>query len=131
MTAYGYTTSSQDTPKTLNLEDAPFWKYLEILEKEGYKEDAEASKLFYVELLKEFDFTEEQVMKTSFKNLTIAVEKIINQASEEMKTSMNLPTMSGPVITGAGADELNEEQLQYLLRRQLQLHEEEKLRQGM
>jgi len=131
MTACGSTTSSQDTPKTLNLEDAPFWKYLEILEQEGYGEDAEASKLFYVSMLTEFGYTEEQIMKTSFKNLGIAIEKIVEQASTKMRTNMNIPTMRGPMMVGDGADKLDEEQLQYLMRRQLELHEEEKLRQGM
>ena len=53
------------------------------------------------------------------------------KASEEIKTHMNIPSMSGPVLAGEGADKLSEEQLQYLLKRQMQLHEEEKLRQGM
>lgn len=131
MTACGSGTSSQDTPKTLSLEEAPFWKYLEILEQEGYKEDAEGSRVFYVETLKEFGYTEEQVMKTSFKNLCEAVEKILNHADEEIRTNLSLPSIGGMVLTGEGADKLSEEQLQYLLRRQLMLHEEEKLRQGM
>lgn len=131
MTVYGSTTSSQGTLLTLKLEEAPFWKYLEILEEEGYGSDAEASKLFYVELLKEFGYNEEQVMKTPFKNLTEMVEKILNQVSEEVKTVINIPSISGPIMRGEGADKLSEEQLQYLLHRQLRLHEEEKLRQGL
>jgi len=130
-TACGSTTSSQGTPLTLSLEEAPFEKYLEILIKEGYESDAAISETYYVDFLTGFGYTKEQIMKTPFNKLLEAVEIILNQSAEEMKTNLNIPTVSGPMMQGKGADELTEDQLQYLLRRQLQLHEEEKLRQGM
>ena len=136
-TACGSTTSSPGTQKTLSLEEAPFWKYLEILRVEGFESDADASELFYVEMLTNITrtdgepYTKEQVMKTPFKNLVKAMEVIVEQANAEIKTSLNLPSVRGKMVTGAGADQLSEEQLQYLMRRQLQLHNEEKLRQGM
>jgi len=135
-TACGYTTSSPDTQPTLSLEEAPFWQYLEILRKEGFTEDADASELFYVELLTTIPrpdgtpYTREQIMKTSFQNLVKAAELIVQQVNEEIKTGLQLPSSSGPVMVGAGADKLSEDQLQYLIRRQMQLHEEEKTRLG-
>lgn len=128
-TACGSTTSSQDTP--LTLDEAPFWKYLEILRAEGYESDADASELFYIETLTAFNYTREQIMQTPFKNLVSAVEAIVTQAQQEIKTGLQLPSFSGKVMKGAGADELTEEQLQYLMRRQQQLHEEEKMRLGV
>ena len=136
-TACGSTTSSQGTQKTVSLEEAPLWKYLEILRKEGFESDASASELFYVEMLTSLPredgkpFTKEQVMKTPFKNLVEFMEVIVEQANKEIKTSLTVPSYSGKMLTGAGADSLTEEQLDYLMRRQLQLHEEEKLRQGL
>lgn len=131
-TACGSTTSSQDTPSTVSLEEAPFWKYLEILRKEGYEEDANASELFYVEMLTEFNYNKEQIMNTSFKNLVIMMEKILNTISDEIKQAPIQHTpINGNIMKGEGADKLTEEQLNRLLIRQMQLHEEEKLRQGM
>jgi len=133
-TVYGYTTSSPDTQPTLSLEEAPFWQYLEILRKEGFAEDADASELFYVELLTTIPrpdgspYTRDQIMKTSFQNLLKASELIVQQINAEIKTGLQMPSTSGPVMAGAGADGLNEDQLQYLMRRQIQLHEEEKMR---
>ena len=135
-TACGSTTSSPDTQQTLSLEEAPFWKYLEILRTEGYESDADASELFYVEMLTTIPrldgepYTREQVMKTSFQNLVKSVEEIVEQANSEIKTNLNLPSVGGRMVTGSGADSLTEDQLQYVIQRQLQLHEEEKLRQG-
>ena len=127
-TAYTSTTSSQGTQKTLSLVEAPFWKYLEILRKEGYTSDADTSELFYVEMLTGFDYTKEQVMNTSFENLVKAVEALIEQANTEITTSINPISVSGPLMVGKGAEGLNEGQLNYLTRRQMQLHEEEKMR---
>ena len=135
-TAYGSTTSSPDTQPTLSLEEAPFWKYLEILREEGYGSDADASELFYVELLTTIPrpdgtpYTRDQIMKTSFQNLVKASELIVQQVNEEIKTGLQLPPTSGPLMVGEGAEKLSDEQLQYLMRRQMQLHEEEKLRLG-
>ena len=137
MTACTSTTSSQDTQKTLSLVEAPFWKYLEILRTEGFTSDADTSELFYVEMLTNIPridgepYTKEQIMQTSFENLVKAVEAIVEQAEKEIKTGLNLPSVRGKMAVGAGADELTPEQLQYVMRRQLQLHEEEKLRQGL
>lgn len=127
-TACGSGTSKQDMQKTLSLEEAPFWKYLEILRKEGYVEEADISETFYVTTLTQFGYTESQVRKTSFQNLVKAVEKIYEEATQEVNNMMNFVSVSGPLMKGGGADKLSEKQLQQLLRRQLQLHEEEKLR---
>ena len=130
-TAYGSTTSSPGTPKTLSLEEAPFWKYLEILRKEGFASDADTSELFYVEMLTGFEYTKEQIMNTSFENLVKAVEALIEQANKEISTSINPVSVSGPMMVGKGAEGLSEAQLNYLTSRQIQLHEEEKLRKGL
>jgi len=121
----------------LSLEEAPFWRYLEILREEGYESDADVSETFYVDMLTTVPkldgstYTREQVMKTSFQNLVKAVELIVSQAAEEIKTGLQLPATSGPIMVGEGAEKLSEDQLQYLISRQMQLHEEEKMRQGM
>ena len=136
-TVCGSTTSSQDTQKTLSLEEAPFWKYLEILRAEGYESDADVSEMLYVDMLTTITradgepYTREQVMNTSFQNLVKAMDVIMEQANNEIRASLNMPSIRGRMATGAGADSLTEEQLEYLTRRQLQLHNEEKLRQGM
>jgi len=136
-TACGSTTSSPHTQPMLSLEEAPFWRYLEILREEGYESDADVSETFYVDMLTTVPkldgstYTREQVMKTSFQNLVKAVELIVSQAAEEIKTGLQLPATSGPIMVGEGAEKLSEDQLQYLISRQMQLHEEEKMRQGM
>ena len=130
-TACGSTTSSQDTPQTLSLEEAPFWKYLEILRKEGYDDAAYTSELFYVEMLTGFEYTKEQIMNTSFQNLVKAVEALIEQANTEITTSYNPISVSGPMMVGKGAEGLSEAQLSYLTRRHIQLHEDEKMRKEM
>ena len=136
-TAYTSTTSSQGTQKTLSLEEAPFWRYLEILREEGYEADAADSELFYVEMLTNINrtdgepYTKEQVMKTPFKNLVKAMELIVEQANTEINAVYSGVSVSGPMMRGSGADSLSEEQMSYLTRRQLQLHEEEKLRKGL
>ena len=137
-TACGSTTSSPDTP--LTLEEAPFEVYLKILREEGLNDDADASELFYVEMLTgvEFEqgkrFTREQVMATPFNKLVKAVEKIIESATAEIQSiqrELPPPPLSGKVLQGKGADELSPEQLYQLAVRQAQLHEEEKARVAM
>ena len=131
-TACGSTTSSPDTPLTLSLEEAPFWRYLEILRAEGFEVDADASEVFYVETLSSFDYTREQVMQTSFQNLVKAIETVLDTASKEIeKIPLQSTSISGPVLRGEGADKLTDVELNRLLVRQIQLHEEEKMRKGM
>jgi hypothetical protein len=113
------------------LEEAPFSEYLKILRREGYEKDAQEAEDLYVTLLKEFEYTEEQIYKTPFKNLVEAAEKIIVEANKQMMSVLAPPSISGTVLRGAGADKLSPEQLNYVLRRQMQLHEEEKTRLGM
>jgi len=114
---------------TLSLEEAPFWKYLEILREEGFESDAEASELFYVEILASFRYTRERVMETSFKNLVKAIEGIVEVASKEVEAAsiQSLP-ISGNMLRGDGAEKLTDEELRRLMVRQMQLHEEEKMR---
>lgn len=137
-TACGSTTSSPDTPSTPKrpLEEAPFSIYLEILRDNGYEREADESELFYTELLMiPFEdgssYTREQIYNTSFKNLVEASEKLINAAyAQANKVAMPL-TANGPVLAGAGADELKPEQLRYLMARQLEETEKEKQRLNM
>jgi len=124
--AYGSTTSSPDTPSKPKqpLEDAPFDVYLEILRDNGYTQEADDSELFYTEiLLTPFKdgstYTREQIYAAPFKNLVQAVEKLIGAAYDEVNRATVPVAANGPVLSGAGADKLNSEQLQRLLRRQL------------
>ena len=134
-TACGSTTSSPDTPSTakLPLEEAPFNVYLEILRDNGYVQEADESELFYTELLMiPFEdgssYTKEQIYNTSFKNLVAASEKLIGAAYAQVNKVAAPLTSNGPVLAGAGADKLDNEQLRYLLMRQLEETEKEKQR---
>ena len=121
------------------LEEAPFETYLKILKQEGYEREAEESRLFYVSILTQIDlgdgkrFTEEQIMKTSFKNLVAAIQRIIDTVEKEMSTfqltKMSSPSsLSGKMMMGNGAEKLSPTDLQRLMMRQSQTLEEEKLR---
>lgn len=122
------------------LDEAPFNVYLQILRENGYKEDADTSEAFYVDVLTNVTnkdggaFTVEQIMKTSFKNLVTAVEKIVEAAAAEIQSVIPrepIIPLTGKVLTGKGADKLSSEQLTYLAMRQAQLFEEEKIRVAM
>ena len=132
MTQSGYTTSSQDTQSiTKPLEEAPFKTYLQILRDNGYTQEADESEIFYLEVLKQFDYEEEKIYETSFQNLVKAVELILNNAKTEIETVAPMPTpLSQNMLLGEAAEKLSQEQLQYLLTRQMLLHEEEKAQQG-
>jgi len=116
------------------IEEAPLHIYLHILCEEGYTEDAEIIKAFYVELLTNVDmgdgktFTYDQVMQTPYKNLVKAAETIMENAQREMRMVYPPVNFQGTVMQGAGAEELSEDSLQRLAMIQLQRHEEEKLR---
>jgi len=134
-TACGSTTSSPDTPSTakLPLEEAPFNVYLEILRDNGYTQEADESELFYTELLMiPFEdgssYTREQIYQTPFKNLVKAAEKLIGAAYSQVNKVVMPLTANGPVMAGAGAEKLDNEQLRYLLMRQLEETEKEKQR---
>ena len=142
MTACGYTTSSQDTLGMYNipLEEAPFKDYLRILRENGYEQEADESEEFYVEVLTNVEskdgvkFTKEQVMNTSFNNLCKAVELILEHASQEiMGLTQSTPIMpiSQNMLLGKASEKLSKEQLQHLIQRQMQLHEEERTKQQM
>ena len=122
------------------LEEAPFEVYLEILRENGYDEDATASEAFYTEVLTGVTdregnaYTVEQVMKTPFKNLVAAVEKILEVAAGEIRSvapPKPIIPLTGKVLMGRGAETLTAEQLTYLAMRQAQLFEEEKLKKAM
>ena len=122
------------------LEEAPFNIYLQILRENGHEEDADASEAFYIDVLTNVTnkdgeaFTVEQVMRTPFKNLVAAVEKIVEAAATEIQKAIPrepVIPLTGKVLTGKGADKLSSEQLTYLAMRQAQLFEEEKIRQAM
>lgn len=120
------------------IEEAPFEIYLKILKGEGYAEEAELSEAFYLELLTSIDlgdgkhFTKEQVMKTPFKNIVAAAEKILQTAQQEIQQNiMPVASFSGYMMKGKGADKLTADELSRLMMRQLQLHEEEKMRLAM
>ena len=116
------------------LEDAPFHIYLQILNDEGYSEDAEIMKAFYIELLTNVDmgddkpFTYDQVMKTPYKNLVQAAKTILETVQRDMRLSYPPLNFQGTVMQGKGAEKLTSDSLQRLAQIQLQRHEEEKLR---
>ena len=120
------------------LEDAPFETYLQILRENDHEEDADITEMFYVDILTTIkssdgrDFTLEQIMKAPFKNLTKAIEIILEETQKELPKKpprMNLP--GGTALMGAGADKLSEGDLRYLMMKQSQLHEENKLKQAV
>lgn len=116
------------------VEEAPFHIYLKILEGEGYGEEAKIIETFYIELLTNVNmgddktFTEEQVMNTPYMNLVASAELILEQAGREVQSFIPAASIGGKVLQGNGADKLDQPSLQRLLARQMQLHEEEKLR---
>ena len=122
----------------LPIEEAPFWRYLEILREQGYEEDAELSEVFYVELLTTIHhaggepYTVEQVMNAKFKNIVAATEIILKHAQREVQDApvMGVP-LGGKILMGAGADKLSEQSLTELARRQALYHEENKLNLAM
>ena len=139
-TACGSTTSSQDTQLTgkIPLEEAPFEVYLKILRDEGYEEDAQLSEILYVETLTSIEYepgktyTREQIMRTPFKNLVEAMEKLLTttlQQLEEARGEALIPNpLTGKSLMGEGAEGLSPENLNYVSLRQAQLHDEEKAR---
>jgi len=122
----------------LPIEEAPFWRYLEILREQGHEEDAELSEVFYVELLTTIHhaggepYTVGQVMNAKFKNIVAATEIILKHAQREVQDApvMNVP-LGGKILMGAGADKLSEQSLTELARRQALYHEENKLNLAM
>ena len=110
------------------LEEAPFEEYLRILRKEGYEDDAELADSLYVETLTAFGYTKEQIYDTPFKNLVKAMETIMDDATREFSQVQMPLSIRGQVMRGKGADKLSDQTLDRLLRRQLQLTEEETLR---
>ena len=118
------------------LEDAPLYIYLDILRQEGYEEEASIIEPFYLETLTNVDigdgkrFTKEQIMNTPYKNLMAAVKLILDQAQQEIQLAVTPAPTNGPIMTGNGADKLSPDALRKLMSRQLQMHEEEKLRLG-
>ena len=116
------------------IEDAPFHIYLKILHEEGYIEDAELMKAFYIELLTNVDmgdgktFTYDQVMQTPYKNLVKSAEIIMQTAQREMQLAYPPINFQGTAMRGKGAEKLSPDSLQRLAQIQLQRHEEEKLR---
>ena len=116
------------------LEEAPFHIYLHILCEEGYEDDAEIMKAFYVDLLTNVDkgdgevFTYDQVMQTPYKNLVSAAELIMNTVQREMQLVYPPVQFDGQFMVGQGAGELSQESLHRLAERMQQKHEEEKMR---
>ena len=130
-TACGSTTSKPATQKTVSLEEAPFCEYLKVLRKEGFEDDADISEQFYVGLLTQFGFTEEDIMNTPFNKLNEGVELIIKQSKQEVNNVSVPISVSGTMMTGEGAKHLSPESLQRLMMRQEQLLQEEKMRLNM
>lgn len=122
---------------TIPLEEAPFEIYLKILREEGYGEDADISEMMYTEMLTTIEyepgkkFTREQIMKTPFKNLVAAAEKIIETVTQQIQNVPKINPLSGKALSGEGTDKLTPDQLNYLTARQSQLFDEEKARLGM
>jgi hypothetical protein len=118
------------------LEEAPFSEYLEILRKNGHSDDADVSEAFYLELLTGIDLgggrvlSKEQVYTASFKSILEMAELLLNEISRQTIESILPPSITGPILKGAGADELSPEQVNYLMRKQLQITEQEKARLG-
>jgi methylmalonyl-CoA mutase N-terminal domain/subunit len=110
------------------LEEAPFEEYLRILRKEGYEDDAELADVLYVETLTAFGYTKEQIYDTPFKNLVQAMQTIMDDATREFAQVQMPLSVSGQVMRGKGANNLSDQALDRLTRRQLQLTESEKLR---
>lgn len=115
------------------LEEAPFSEYLKILRENGYKEDADFSEAFYLEvLLIPFEdgkaYTKEQIYSTPFKDLVKAAEKLIGGVYDEVAKSMSPMTANGPILAGPDADKLQPQALNHLARRQVEEVEAEKQR---
>jgi hypothetical protein len=113
------------------LEEAPLKEYLRILREEGYERDADNIENQFLPLMKELGYTEEQIYETSFENVYKAVEVYTTELNRQIMVSLQPIGMSENMLKGEGADKLSPEQLQYIMSRQMQLHEEEKQRQGM
>lgn len=126
-TAFGSTTSSSDT--VLTVDDAPFGEYIKILRKEGYKTEAEEIEGQCLEIFEALGYTEKDLNKTPLKNVHRVIEIYTIELNRQMLGAAQPPSISGNVLLGEGADKLEPEQVEYLLRRQMQLHEEEKLNQ--
>ena len=120
------------------LEDAPFEVYLQILRENDHGEDADITEMFYVDILTTIkssdgrDFTREQIMKASFKNLTEAIKIILEEAQRELpQRPRRMPLPGGTALLGEAADRLSEDDLRYLMMKQSQFHEENKLKQAV
>ena len=122
---------------SIPLEEAPFETYLNILREEGYGEDADLSEMLYVEILTTIEvepgktYTREQIMRTPFKNLVAAAEKIMSTVTQQLQKAPPRNPFTGKSMMGVGADKLTADQLNYLAMRQAQLFDEEKARLGM
>lgn len=88
-----------------SIEEAPLEEFCEILTSMGRGMDAELAKQFYLNLLIPNGYTEEQVMKTSYKNLVEASKLILEQASKEIIENSQPAELSGTSLVGKGVDE--------------------------
>jgi len=113
----------------LTLDEAPFGEYLKILQKEGYKDEAGEIEGQCLEVFEQLGYTEEDLHKTPLKNVHAVIELYTAEMSRQIMEATQPVSVSGNVLLGKGAEELDSSQLQYLIRRQMQLHEEEKLNQ--
>lgn len=118
------------------LDEASFSEYLKILRENDYSDDAMVSEEFYISLLVGVDLgggkmlTKEQVYATPFKKLVEAAEILLMEMSRQITKAASSPSIPGKMLGGKDADKLPPEELDYLMRRQLQLMTEEKLRLG-
>lgn len=128
-TASGSTTSSTDT--VLTLEEAPFHEYLKILRKEGYEDEADEIHSQCLEIFTQLGYGEEDLNRTPLKNVHTVIEIYTAEINRQIIEASQPPSILGNMLVGKGAEELSPEQLRYLISRQLQLSEEEKLNQTL
>lgn len=126
-TASGSTTSSTDT--VLTVDEAPFGEYIKILRKEGYHNEAEEIEGQCLQIFEELGYTKEQLDKTPLKNVHKVIEIYAIEMNRQALGAIQPTSISGTMMVGDGAGQLTPEQLQYMMNRQMQLHEDEKLNQ--
>ena len=130
-TACGSTTSSQGTPLTLSLEEAPFREYLRILREEGFSDSADEIERDFKAIFVDLQYSEEQLYGTSFENVKKIVEIYANELNNQLQAAASQPqglSISGNMMAGEGADKLNREQLMQLARKQQDYVEQELLK---
>jgi len=113
----------------LTLDDAPFREYLKILRKEKREEEADKIEQECLTLFENLGYTEEQLYKTPLKNIHTVIEIYTAEMNRQVMEATQPLSMSESMLLGKGAEELDPNQLQYLMKRQTQLHEDEKLNQ--